>query len=227
MTRESASKDNAGHSAGQQLPQYQAVDRAKLPMKGSADRGEHESKNQIRANDLGSGDFRVVQEQNAPERTGSGGRETVFDPDGEREPGQPAGIFLCEARILRAWNERHAGSYGEHDSQQNDDDWISSLVSKESEHKRPEQEAGDRSNQKQPKISCVKVFPQQVEGCCDQPQDACEHERGAYGFTSGQSDDQNKRRNGEAAAANAGQTYRDSYKESQKEAHPSARFEKV
>src|SRR5216684_815542 len=214
MPRQRASKHNARHSAGQQLSAHQPVNRAKLPMKCSPDRGQHQTKNQIRANDLGSGDLRVVQEQHAPERAGSGGRETVFDADGKREPWQPAGILLRETRILRAWNERHAGSYGEHDSKQNDDDGISSLVSEEPEHKRAEQKAGDRSNQKQPEIPRVKVFSQQVKRRCDQAQDAREYERRAHGFTGGQSDYQDERRNSEAAAANAGQADRDSYQES-------------
>src|SRR6266446_5137985 len=214
MPRQRASKHNARHSAGQQLSEHQTVNRAKLPMKCSPDRGQHQTKNQIRANDLGSGDLRVVQEQHAPERAGSGGREPVFDADGKREPWQPAGILLRETRILRAWNERHAGSYGEHDSKQNDDDRISSLISEQPEHKRAEQEAGDRSKQKQPEISRVKVFSQHVEWGRDQAQDAREYERRAHRFTGRQSHDQYERRNGEAAPANAGHTYGDSYKES-------------
>jgi hypothetical protein len=87
-------------------------------------------------------------------------------------------------------------------------------LSDEPEKKRAKQEAGDRSEQKQPEISRVKVFSQEIERRGDQAQDARKHERRAHRFTGRQSNDQDESRNGEAAAANTGQTYSDSYEES-------------
>ncbi len=83
------------------------------------------------------------------------------------------------------------------------------------------------AEQQQPQISRVKMFSQEVERSGDQAQDARKHERRAHRFTGRQPNDQDESRHGEAAAANAGQTYSDSYNESQQEAHSPARFEKV
>jgi hypothetical protein len=87
-------------------------------------------------------------------------------------------------------------------------------LSDEPEKKRAKQEAGDRSEQKQPEISRVKVFSQKIERRGYQAQDAREHERSAHRFTGSQPDYQYESRHGEAAAADAGQTYSDSYEES-------------
>ena len=73
----------------------------------------------------------------------------------------------------------------------------------------------------------MKLFSQEIERRGYQAQDAREHERRAHSFTGRQPDDEDESRHGEAAAANAGQTYSDSYNESQQEAHSPARFEKV
>src|SRR5258708_31062566 len=104
--------------------------------------------------------------------------------------------------MLHAWGKRHARRYGEHNSKQDNDDGISSLLSDEPEKKRAKQEAGDRSQQKQPQISRVKMFSQEVERSGNQAQDAREHECRAHRFTGRQPNDQNESRNGEAPSAN-------------------------
>src|SRR5258708_4924365 len=64
------------------------------------------------------------------------GVESGFYTEGEREPGQPAGIFPSETWILGARDERHAGRCGEQDSKEDDDYRIPALLSYQPEHKR-------------------------------------------------------------------------------------------
>jgi len=77
---------------------------------------------------------------------------------GAASHGNQRGFFSGETWILRAWSKRHAGRRGEQDSEQDDDDRISSLLTYEAKHKRAEEETGDRSDEKQPQISRMKVF---------------------------------------------------------------------
>src|SRR5204863_48186 len=141
-------------------------------MKRAADHRQDEAKNQVRADDLWRRHFRVVQKQHGPESAGPGGGKSRFHADGEREPRQPAGILSSETWILYARGERHAGRRGEQDSEQDDDDRISSLLSYESQHQRAEEETGDGPEEKQPQIARVKVLSQEIERRGDQAQDS-------------------------------------------------------
>src|SRR5947207_12164590 len=196
-------------------------------MKRAADHRQDEAKNQVRADDLWRRHFRVVQKQHGPESAGSGGGKSRFHADGEREPRQPAGILSSETWILYARGERHAGRRGEQDSEQDDDDRISSLLSYESQHQRAEEETGDGPEEKQPQIARVKVLSQEIERRGDQAQDSSEDERRAHSFTSRQPHDQDERGHSEAASANTGQTNGDGDQETDTEGHASPRFERV
>src|SRR5258707_13203636 len=107
MPRQRTAQDNPRDSAGQELKKNRRVNRAKLPMKCSANHCQYETKNQVSANHLGSGHLRIVQEEDGTKGTGSGGGESGFHTNEQREPGQPAGIFPSETWILGARSEEH------------------------------------------------------------------------------------------------------------------------
>jgi len=96
------------------------VDRAKLPMKCSADGGRTRPKLD-RANTSGaviSSNLRAERSEGPPVRRNENPYST---PMGRASQGNQRN-FPGETRILRARNARHAGRYGQQDSEQNNDD---------------------------------------------------------------------------------------------------------
>src|SRR5262249_35517941 len=88
-------------------------------MDGASDDGKDETEEDIGANDLRRGHFRVVQEEDRSERACSSGRKSRLDADGKSEPGEPTRILSREEAILCAGNESDAGGRGQNHAEKN------------------------------------------------------------------------------------------------------------
>src|ERR1700735_2233605 len=200
-----AAKQHARHAPRENPQKHGVIDRAELPVKCAAAHSQHTPEQNVGAYYFGRRHLRVIQQQHGAECASTCGRKSRFDADRQRQHGQPARIFLGECAILHARNKRNARRSREQHSQQNHDSRAACLPAHEAQDISADRKARHRAEEKEPKISRVDVFADQVERRSDQAQNARENECRAHRGSSGQTEHEDKSGNGKAAAANARQ----------------------
>src|SRR5579875_2539421 len=202
--RQQAAEHHAENPALQQANQYGAVNRAERPMKRAADHGQDEAEEQISADHLRRRHLLVVQQQHGAERSRSGRRETRFHPDGQGQPRQPFGIAPGKTRVLRFRRKRHARRGCQQEAEQYHDNLAIRIAAQQGQQESAKQQAGNSSLQQEPEIAQMKVLAREIEGRGDQSHDTRVNESGADRRPGGQTNQQDQRGHGEAAASNAG-----------------------